>query len=139
MTEEKSAETRKWLIKSENDLGSARRLMEGEVPYYDTAVYHCQQAAEKALKAFLTHHDSVFVRTHDLTELLDLCITIDASFKSYRDIAEELTPYAVLFRYPGDLLEPDPDEVEKALRDAQSLVGFVLGLLPEHVRPPGRG
>jgi len=110
--------------------------MEGEEPYFDTAVYHCQQAVEKALKAFLTHHDTVFVRTHDLTELLELCITIDHSFESYRGIAEDLTPYAVLFRYPSDLLEPDPDEVEKAFKDAQSLVGFTLGLLPKEVRPP---
>ncbi len=138
MTEEKNAETRKWLIKSQHDIGSARRLMEGEEPYFDTAVYHCQQAVEKALKAFLTHHDTVFVRTHDLTELVELCTTIDPSFESHRGIAEELTPYAVLFRYPGDLLEPDPDEAEKALKDARSLVNFTLLLLPEEVRPPGK-
>jgi HEPN domain-containing protein len=31
--------------------------MEGEEPYLDTAVYHCQQAAEKAIKAYLTYRD----------------------------------------------------------------------------------
>ena len=58
MHEEKRTEVRNRLIKSQHDLGSARRLMEGDEPYLDTAVYHCQQAAEKALKAFLTYHDS---------------------------------------------------------------------------------
>jgi hypothetical protein len=41
------------LDKAERDLASALRLLEGEPPFPDTAVYHCQQAAEKALKAFL--------------------------------------------------------------------------------------
>ena len=76
MTEEKRIEVRNWLIKSQHDLGSARRLMEGDEPYLDTAVYHCQQAVEKALKAFLTYHDIVFEKTHDLTELLELSITL---------------------------------------------------------------
>jgi HEPN domain-containing protein len=33
--------------------------MEGEKPYLDTAVYHRQQAAEKALKALLTYRCSI--------------------------------------------------------------------------------
>lgn len=60
MNEEKRAEVQNWLIKSQHDLGSAGRLMEGDNPYLDTAVYHCQQAAEKSLKAFLTYHDVPF-------------------------------------------------------------------------------
>ena len=39
--------------KARRDLASAIRLLDGEPPYLDTAVYHCQQAAEKALKGFL--------------------------------------------------------------------------------------
>jgi len=42
-----------WLIKALNDLRTARavgNLAEGPL---DTAIYHCQQAAEKALKGFL--------------------------------------------------------------------------------------
>jgi HEPN domain-containing protein len=57
MDDEKIKEIQRWLIKSQHDLGSANRLMEGEEPYLDTAVYHCQQAAEKAIKAYLTYRD----------------------------------------------------------------------------------
>ena len=39
---------RKWLIKARRDLLSARRLARGADPYLDTAIYHCQQCAEKA-------------------------------------------------------------------------------------------
>jgi len=31
-----------WLVKAEHDIGSARRLISGDIPYFDTAVYHCQ-------------------------------------------------------------------------------------------------
>ena len=95
MNEEKHTEVRNWLIKSLHDLGSARRLMEGDEPYLDTAVYHCQQAAEKVLKAFLTYHDILFERTHDLIELLELSLAQEPAFKQWREVAEELTPYAV--------------------------------------------
>ena len=49
MDEAKRREIRQWLIKSQRDVGSTRRLMEGQNPYLGTAVYHCQQAAEKAV------------------------------------------------------------------------------------------
>ena len=135
MNEEKRAETRKWLIKSQHDLGSARRLMEGDEPYLDTAVYHCQQAAEKALKAFLTYHDIEFEKTHDLTELLALCIKVEPAFQPWQEVAQELTPYAVQFRYPADVLEPERSEAESALQHAQAFVDFILRLLPGEVKP----
>ena len=34
--------------------------------------FHCQQAAEKLLKALLSERGAIFRRTHDLTELCDL-------------------------------------------------------------------
>ena len=47
-------EVRQWLHKADHDLRSAVLLMSGdEEPLLDTAVYHCQQAAEKVLKAYL--------------------------------------------------------------------------------------
>jgi hypothetical protein len=40
-----------WMVKGWRDLETARRAAGGEPPFYDIAVYHCQQAAEKAVKA----------------------------------------------------------------------------------------
>jgi HEPN domain-containing protein len=37
-----------WLFKAEQDLGSAQLLLDGK--FYGTAIYHTQQAAEKAFK-----------------------------------------------------------------------------------------
>ena len=42
-----------WLIKAQHDLAAARKLSVGPDPYLDVAVYHCQQAAEKAVAVLL--------------------------------------------------------------------------------------
>ena len=55
---------RGWLTKAAHDLASARKLATDPDPYLDTAIYHCQQAAEKAVKAWLTFRGVRFARTH---------------------------------------------------------------------------
>ena len=40
-------------------------------PIFDVAVYHCQQAAEKALKAYLVFYDQRVAKTHDVGLLLE--------------------------------------------------------------------
>ena len=134
MNEDKRKEIRNWLIKSEHDLGSASRLMEGDEPYLDVAVYHCQQAVEKAIKAYLTYRDIVFEKTHNLSLLLIDCIPLDSSFKQWEDVAEILTPYASEFRYPKDIMDPSKDEAEQALISAKAFVDFIIKLLPDEVR-----
>jgi len=44
---------RSWLTKAASDLRSARVLGSADDAPLDTAIYHCQQTAEKAMKAFL--------------------------------------------------------------------------------------
>jgi HEPN domain-containing protein len=66
-----------WLIKARNDLATAHKLASGTDPYLDTAIYHTQQAAEKALKGFLTFHHQQIVKTHDIRFLLGKAILIE--------------------------------------------------------------
>lgn len=61
-----------WIAKAEDDLAVARLLISEEKRLLSAGVYHCQQGAEKMLKAWLTLHDIVFPRTHDLELLVDL-------------------------------------------------------------------
>jgi hypothetical protein len=51
MADELHISTQAWLAKARSDLRSAAILSTAESPLYDTAIYHCQQAAEKAVKA----------------------------------------------------------------------------------------
>jgi HEPN domain-containing protein len=41
--------------------------------------FHAQQAAERALKAWLAHNGIRFPKTHDLKQLIDLCSSSPAS------------------------------------------------------------
>ena len=129
MTDAKRHQVEQWLHKSRHDLGSAEVLISADIPYLDTAVYHCQQAAEKALKAWLTSGDILFEKTHDLTALLDLCTSVKPRFERWRDAVEELTPYATAFRYPGDVLEPAPADAQNALDLARNIVVSITRLL----------
>lgn len=66
MIEAKAQLVQGWLIKAQRDLASARVLMETTPPLLDTAIYHCQQAAEKAVKGYLVFCDQEFERVHDI-------------------------------------------------------------------------
>ena len=71
---------RSWLVKAGTDLRSARILGAAEAAPLDTAIYHCQQAAEKAVKAFLVHRGVGPQKTHDIRKLTLQAAAHDARF-----------------------------------------------------------
>ena len=93
--------TAEWVKKAEDDLGVARKLLRGRTQYPDQVCFHCQQAAEKYLKAMLQDTGVAFPRTHDILQLVDLLIPIDGTLRRFRRGAKALTRYAVEYRYPG--------------------------------------
>lgn len=48
------ADTQAWLKKAELDLRAAAHDQHGTPPLLEDSLFHCQQAAEKALKALRT-------------------------------------------------------------------------------------
>lgn len=136
--EDGMAYAREWLAKAWNDLRSAEALLSLSPPATDTAAFHCQQAVEKALKAFLTHRNEPFEKLHDLTALCRLCAGFDEAFGTLEDDMATLTRYAVQFRYPGEK-EPTAEEVRAALGVVQEVWNFVLSRLPDELREFGRG
>lgn len=135
MDDAKKSSVKSWLTKAKHDLDSAVKLARDPDARLDTAIYHCQQAGEKALKAFLVRHDQVVEKTHDLRLLTNLAEKIDKQFHDWIEKAALLTPYAAEYRYPGEYLEPDKDEFQEALKAAQELYAFVLSLLPLEACP----
>ena len=65
-----------WKQKGANDLASACKLINTDEAITDTGCFHCQQAVEKYLKAFLLSKNIEFKNTHSLTYLLELCIDV---------------------------------------------------------------
>ena len=129
--------TQRWLSKAGHDLLAARRCAAEDDVTLDVAVYHCQQAGEKALKGFLHFHKREFPKTHDLRALVPRCIEIEAGFVALDPDAEHLTPLATSFRYPDDYvpLNPTRAEFDEALAAAQRVYDFVLSQLPAETHP----
>ena len=129
------AEVQEWLQKAHSDLRSARILLAHDPPVFDTACFHCQQAVEKALKAFLVWKEIPFEKVHSLVYLLDLGVAQEPGFEALRESAESLAPYAVEIRYPGEALKITREEADAALAATGAVWAFVLGLLPNESRP----
>jgi len=125
MSPESLALAKVWLTKAQSDFATAKLLITGSERYLDTGSYHCQQAAEKAIKSWLTAHEVIFIKTHSLEILLRLCFPSAPALHSFLPHAVELTPFATEFRYPGDLLEPTPDEALNALTRAEELTSWI--------------
>lgn len=129
------AETREWLAKAALDLRAAEFQFTAQPPLTADIVFHCQQLAEKSLKGFLTWHDQPFRKTHNLVEIGQQCVAVDATLEEVVRRAARLTEYAWRFRYPGEPFEPPVSEAEEALAMAREVYEAILNRLPDDVRP----
>lgn len=87
------------------------------------------------MKGFLTWHSQVFRKTHNLTELGEMCARLAPGLEPLLRRAAGLTDYAWKFRYPGEPDEPPREEAEGALTLAREVYDAILLRLPEEVRP----
>jgi HEPN domain-containing protein len=116
-------DAREWLAHATTDLQSCELLLGASL--LGPATYHAQQAAEKALKAFLVGQLQRLWNTHDVGALVSRCAALDASFASLTAAAARLTPFAVLYRYPGPGGELHPGDALAAYADALSILELV--------------
>lgn len=127
-----------WMRKALSDLQTAEVLAKPGSEHPDTGVYHCQQAAEKAVKAFLAFADLVIKKTHEVDELVALACASEPSFQTIRDDADVVSPFATRFRYPSIAdcdLEPSSADLGEALAAARRIYDFVLSVLPPETHP----
>jgi HEPN domain-containing protein len=97
-----NALTVEWVDRAEQDFEAALRVTKpGEAPLTEIACFHCQQCAEKYLKAFLIENNVAFKRIHFLSDHLQLCLGIDPTFTTLSKDLASLEIYAVKIRYPG--------------------------------------
>ena len=116
-----------WLRYANNDLIVAKHCFENLHPKQtEIASYHCQQCAEKALKAFLLYKNIELEKTHDLKVLNKMCQDIDNTFAEITIQCAHLNPYGVAVRYPNEL-SPTEDMVKLAITKAQQVYDFCTG------------
>jgi HEPN domain-containing protein len=116
----------KWFIIAESDLVTARKLISEKI-LNAVVCYHCQQAVEKLLKAFLVSKNKEFEKTHNVSKLIDLCAEID---KEFLELVEKgvhkLSIYATELRYPDGFYIPSDEETEDAINKAEYVKEFVM-------------
>jgi len=116
---------RQWLAKAQNDLLNADNNLASEIVPYDTVCFHCQQAAEKLLKAYLVARASQPPFTHDLLLLLEEILPFCADVETLRDDLALLMPYAVEARYPDELFVPTQEDTCEARQAAENVLQWL--------------
>ncbi len=124
-------ESLRWLTQAQDEFQDADDLRRRGRFYL--ALFHFQQAAEKALKAYLylkVKSIEVFY-THSIDDLLEMALEITPDFREVAQ-AKKLDRYYIPTRYPNGLpgsvpsrYFDDPKEAEEAMELAKSLIGLV--------------
>ncbi len=94
-------EAQRWLKQAEYDYQDAEFTMSGR--RYSLSCFLAQQAAEKAIKAFLFSKGADFVWGHSVVELCVSAIEFDNCFEEYKSVAASLDKYYIPTRYPDGL------------------------------------
>ena len=109
------------------------RSMTADAPV-ESFGFHVQQAAEKALKAWLALLGEKYPLTHSIETLLDLLDDRGAATEPFRSLID-YTPYAVEFRYVGVDPDAEPIDREGAIALVEALLERVGRRLAEVDRP----
>ncbi len=124
-------ETKEWYDMAVMDLGVARHLDETYRPKpLEIICYHCQQAAEKAIKTLIIYYggEGGMPKRHDLSFLLDQIRNKVCIEDKYYDYADALTPYGVSVRYPNELFLEER-HVKEALEFSGEILRWVQSIV----------
>ncbi|MGH7311349.1 MAG: HEPN domain-containing protein [Candidatus Rokuibacteriota bacterium] len=101
MRPEPGREGRRWLAQAENDLAFA--TLASRERFFAQACFNAQQAAEKALKAFLYARGAEQVLGHSVADLIVECARLDGVFAGLQGRVAALDQFYVATRYPNSL------------------------------------
>lgn len=115
-----------WLEFAKTDLGVAQHLDKNYYPKpLEIICYHCQQAAEKAIKALIIAcgAEGGIPKKHNSSFLMMQIKNMVNIPEKYYDYADALTPYGVAVRYPNELFIEE-SHAQKALQYATEIVAW---------------
>lgn len=123
------SEGARWLRQAVQDLDDAEFTREGD--RFNLSCFLGQQAAEKAIKAFLYHRGAEDVWGHSLTDLCEDAKIFEMFFDTIKSDARQLDKYYAITRYPEFLPSGIPSEAfdrvdaDRAIELSQIVVEFV--------------
>ncbi len=118
-----------WLRRARSNLARSRALADLPDVVLEDLCFDAQQAAEKAMKAVLVHHEVAFPKTHALADLLTLVAKAGVDVPPEIEEATSLTPYAVEARYPGLWEEVTAEDYAEAVRIAENALRWAEALI----------
>lgn len=114
-----------WLYHAYQDLLSAKILIDDK-RLYEQVVFHCQQAIEKSLKAFLLYKAHRLLDGHNLTWLCKQAAMLDSEFTAWIEKSTQLNRFYIETRYPADIpANITRDFAQTVLDDTGRLVDVV--------------
>ena len=120
--------TARWVRKAEADIIGARALNSLRPAVPDLVCFHCQQSAEKYLKALMQELATPAPpRTHNLVKLLGHLLPHAPTLAKLRRGLRSLNPYAVDVRYP--MTDATKRQADAALVKAETVRSEVRGRL----------
>ena len=129
-------EGRRWLRQAEEDFKDGKRARQER--RFHLALFLYQQAAEKALKAYLLAQGEEYpIATHSVDVLLKAAVAYDGDFERVKK-AKRLDQYYLTTRYPDALPGSVPAEYYDDVEEAREMEGLAAGVL-EMVEGKGAG
>ncbi len=128
-------EGRRWLDQAKRDMDDARLVL--DAGSFHLACFLCQQAAEKAVKAFLILQGEELVWGHSVGVLCDRAADYNRTFRELRPDGAALDRHYIPTRYPNGLpggLPADAfsvDDAERAITQASSIIDAVQEAFPQ--------
>ncbi len=122
---------KEWYDLAVTDLGVAKHLYETYYPKpLEIICYHCQQSAEKAIKAVIIHFGAQggMPKLHDMSFLLNQIKNMVSIDDKFYDYADTLTPYGVSVRYPNELFLEERNAKE-AIQYADEILQWVESII----------
>jgi HEPN domain-containing protein len=116
-----------WIKKAAKDMLTAEHELSFPDAVTESICFHCQQATEKLLKAYLIFLDIPITKTHEIGELITKCENRDREISVFKEEADKLTDYAIAVRYPEEPFEPTLQEAKEAFVLAGKIRDFILG------------
>ena len=114
-----------WLKIAYEDYDIAQYLYDNKYPKpLEIICYHCQQSAEKSLKAYICANDIEISKIHEVGLLCRQCSELDETFLDFYEDCEDLELYATQTRYPNRI-EIEEHNAKKALQQTLRIYKFV--------------
>lgn len=122
MVDSKSYE--EWIEAAKKDLKGAE-ILNKATGVEELVAFHCQQAVEKYLKAFLIKETGILHSGHYLMGLLKKCYQIDKSLKKFVVQITFLNSYYIETRYPSEEgLTVEKEDAEKCIEYAREVLKY---------------